>query len=123
MLEYDINITTLIAIVHQMRPYHHKRTAARLDAAQHLAQPHRTPDHTEGTPAQTPGRSRRAGIQLDFSQAAVCAALADDILGFSIPTTTNLHRTLEEEFDAYLLETQPGMQSITFWQVRNISTI
>lgn len=56
----------------------------------------------------TPRRLRVRGTQ---------ARSADDILGLSRSTTTNMNRSLDMEIEAYLLDPQTGTGSLMFWQV------
>lgn len=42
---------------------------------------------------------------------------ADELLGFSIPTAPFHEQSLEAEVDAYLLDPQVGLSSLSYWQV------
>ena len=63
----------------------------------------------------TPLRSRANRL----GRTAVPSRTADEILGFARPTAmrNNLENELDSEINSYLLDTNVGTSSLTYWQV------
>lgn len=71
------------------------------------------------TSGQTPARPSRTPAQIRHAPAVIQRDdyWANDILGLGRAKMTSRALTLETEFDAYLLDSHEGTDSITYWQV------